>query len=86
MAKSWPTSLTRNRYQIVPAAELGTEAFQVTMVATGTGEGSEGVSVTLICAEDIAANASPAIPIRTDCKLELAISPFSFTSTLGVDK
>jgi hypothetical protein len=86
MAKSPPTSLTRNRYQIVPAAELGTEAFQVIMVATGAGEGTEGVSATLICAEDIAANASPATPVRMNCKLKLAISPSSFMSTLGVDK
>jgi hypothetical protein len=56
------------------------------MVATGAGEGSEDVSVMVICAEDIAANASPAIPIRTNCKLELAISPFSFMSTLGGGK
>jgi hypothetical protein len=34
------------------------------MVATGAGEGSDGVSVTVIAAEDIAVNASPAIPIR----------------------
>jgi hypothetical protein len=68
------------------AAESGTEAFQVIMVATGAGEGSDGVSVTVICAEDIAANATAAIPVRTNCKLELAISPFSFISTRGVDK
>jgi hypothetical protein len=56
------------------------------MVATGAGEGSDGVSVTVIAAEDIAVNASPAIPTRKNCKVELAISPFFFMNTLGVGK
>jgi hypothetical protein len=57
----------------MPLAESGTEALQVIMVATGAGEGNEGVNVTVISAEDIAANANPAIPIRENCKVKLAI-------------
>jgi hypothetical protein len=70
----------------MPLVESGTEAFHVIMVATGAGEGSDGVSVTVIAAEDIAVNASPAIPTRKNCKVELAISPFFFMNTLGVGK